>query len=147
MDMAERLLSRISVTANGCFEWQGTKSVGYGRLRVGKNVIGAHRVSYETFRGPIPPGLFVCHRCDNPCCINPAHLFLGTAKDNAQDAVAKGRLRVPNLNLKVMRDRALQIRQARIAGEKTRTLAIKFGLSAKAVRRICRNETWKDISP
>lgn len=146
MDMAERLLSRISVTANGCFEWQGTKSVGYGRLRVGKNVIGAHRVSYETFRGPIPPGLFVCHRCDNPACINPSHLFLGTAKDNAQDALSKGRLNGHPFKMTAPSSVA-QIRRAWKSGEKQKALAKRFGLSVGAVGRICRNKVWKEISP
>ena len=79
-----------------CWEWVGSRlPKGYGRIgfkdETGKHIVLAHRFSYETFIGLIPEGLFVCHSCDNPPCIRPSHLWLGTKKDNAQDSVKKGR--------------------------------------------------------
>ena len=76
-----------------CWEWQhATNNIGYGMFRFDKNTMRtAHRVSYELFNGPIPAGMCVCHKCDNPICVNPKHLWAGTLKDNAQDMVAKGR--------------------------------------------------------
>ena len=76
-----------------CWEWQNaTNNIGYGMFRwaTGK-MRTAHRVSYELFNGPIPDGMAVCHKCDNPKCVNPKHLWVGTLKQNAQDMVAKGR--------------------------------------------------------
>jgi hypothetical protein len=81
---------------NGCWRWLGNKDRnGYGRLRADApphRYLRAPRVSWEIHRGPIPEGLLVCHRCDNPECSNPEHLFVGTARDNSLDALAKGRL-------------------------------------------------------
>ena len=79
---------------DGCWRWKGAKTVdGYGTFGGGglPFTARAHRVSWELFVGPIPEGAHVLHRCDNPGCVNPEHLWLGTAKDNSDDKYAKGR--------------------------------------------------------
>lgn len=91
----DRLLKRVEFEPNtGCWLWSGY-CMPYGYGQIGRPDNGGpertHRYSYELHFGAIPPGLFVCHRCDTPACCNPTHLFLGTAKDNTQDMDRKGR--------------------------------------------------------
>lgn len=89
----ERFWSKIDRTGQGCWLWQGTMlRQGYGCFKIAGKMYKAHRISYLYTKGPIPDGLVVCHSCDTPRCVRPDHLFLGTYKDNMQDAVRKGRM-------------------------------------------------------
>lgn len=86
-----RFWEKVEKTST-CWLWTGyTDKDGYGRFRLGKTNVGAHRYSYRIFYGGIGAKLSVCHTCDNPSCVNPAHLWLGTNKDNVRDMFAKGR--------------------------------------------------------
>lgn len=90
----ERFWSKVARTENeaDCWLWLGaTRAGGYGSIRVARKLEMAHRVSYLLAHGSIDEGLCVLHRCDNPACVNPAHLFLGTKKDNTSDRISKGR--------------------------------------------------------
>ncbi len=97
MILSEKIIKRFerkhSVNLNGCWDWLGSKNIKmpYGRFRVGKKGILAHRFSYTINVGKIPEGLCVLHKCDNPSCVNPEHLFLGTYLDNVRDCIKKGR--------------------------------------------------------
>ncbi len=93
MPLETRFWKKV-VKHEGCWGWTGATSRGYGKLgkgRGGEGSVYAHRVSYEIHYGPISDDIDVLHKCDNPPCTNPEHLFSGTAKDNAQDMVRKGR--------------------------------------------------------
>src|SRR5690349_17498383 len=88
----ERFCEKYVVQPNGCWLWSAAQTVGgYGKFKVRGSSARAHRFSYEHASGSIPDGMFVCHRCDEPRCVNPDHLFLGSPKENMLDMVAKGR--------------------------------------------------------
>ena len=129
---------------NACWEWQGArKALGYGKLSYDRRVTTAHRVAYTLAFGPIPEGGFVCHRCDNPPCCNPRHLFLGTARDNTHDMLVKGRgyfpgARVPLRGSNHYMSKLTDEQRAEIAAstEPQRDLAARYGVSHGTISRI-----------
>ena len=96
-DARERLAFRGKRSESGCLEWSGSISArGYGQTKWNYRYYSVHRLSWELENGPIPDGMLVCHKCDNPKCFEVTHLCLGTHADNRQDCVAKGRHNVPS---------------------------------------------------
>lgn len=146
----ERFWSKVSKRGPGeCWPWLSAMNVhGYGAFGTAGRMKGAHRIAYALTHGPIPRGLYVCHRCDNRSCTNPAHLFLGTHRDNMDDMVAKGRSPGTSLpgemngRAKLTTDDVLEIRAAFKTGSDMDQLAIRFGVTRANVRRIVANETW-----
>lgn len=131
----------------GCWTWTGyTEPNGYGRTTLGGRNEWAHRAVYIVFVGPIPAGGEVCHSCDNPPCVNPAHLFLGTHDDNMADAARKGRMRRGERNgaAKLTDVEARTIRA--LAGTVTDlTLATRFGVSDSTIANIRLRRGWRHL--
>lgn len=146
----ERLRSKIKIDPDtGCWEWTGgTVTGGYGSFYFeGKNR-RAHRVSYEVFCGQIPDGFDVCHHCDNPPCINPEHLFVGTTAANIADMFAKGRnscVRGSEQHLsKLSEADVVAIREAK--GFLLRELAVKFGVHVSVISKIRKGKIWSHVT-
>lgn len=142
----ERLLARVIVDEwTGCWEWLGAQNEeGYGIIglgRRGEGVERTHRVTYQHYRGEIPDGLFVLHRCDNRQCCSPEHLFLGTALDNSLDMVAKGRFSTPSA--KVTEDQVREIRESMLPST---AIAEKYNLKPRQIRRIRDRSRWKHVA-
>lgn len=151
MDIVEKLLGNIKVDANGCFEWQGgLKGMNgwkYAAVHHNGKQHGGHRLAYEVFRGPIPSGLLVCHRCDNTRCINPSHLFLGTAKDNAVDAAQKDRTAhgVRNSQAKMTPEDIVALVERYNKGEPAGELRRSYRLSVRTFADILTGKRWKRV--
>ena len=135
----------------GCWEYTGPSGGnGYGQVTLHSasgsvlNKLQAHRVIYELLIGPIPSGNYVCHTCDNPKCINPDHLFLGTPSENMVDKVAKGRH--PKPSAKVTQEQVVEIRRLH-SQEKLSiaTLATQFSVSDQCICKIISRKTWRDV--
>lgn len=146
----DRLARRIMVTDSGCWEWQGFRDgKGYGRIALkGRTGGRAHRAAWQEAHGrPVPPGMHVCHTCDNPPCINPDHLFLGTPADNIADMDRKGRRGAargeasPSAKLTWE-----QVRIIRSSAESAPRLAAQFDVSESLIYQIRTHNIWKEVS-
>jgi hypothetical protein len=129
-----------------CKPWPGAKNVGgYGKRKFRGKDMGAHRAEWIEKRGPIPPGMHVCHRCDNPPCREIAHLFLGTNRDNLHDMSVKGRSTwgTRNNTTKLTPENVSDIRQALALGATQRELGRRYGVSKSTIGYIARSETWQ----
>ena len=161
---AQRLFKRVTISENGCWTWGGAANEkGYGYMAFRGKTWKVHRASYSIFCGEIPDGLHVCHHCDNPSCVNPAHLFLGHAKTNMLDMVRKGRGKncitsqqghfkaghAPRgeraSSAKLARRAAEEILAKAAGGALTKDLMEEYGLARYAIQALLRGETWKDL--
>lgn len=164
LPLAVRFWRHVDVSGgpDACWLWTGSRkgdaSGAYGLLAVGghghQKRLRAHRVAWELHHGPIPAGLHVCHRCDNPPCVNPAHLFLGSRRENMQDMVRKGRHRAsfPRLigadhsQAKLTDAQVLEMRARYSRGGITQAeLAAEYGVSSTHVSGILTRRFWPHL--
>jgi hypothetical protein len=152
--LEDRFFSRVGrKLASGCILWAGpTEEDGYGRLyggdEFGGRTVGAHRVSYFLCVSVVPKGVGVLHTCDNPTCVNPTHLFLGTNTDNVADKTAKGRQARGERhgNAKLTADKVRSIRREYASGISTLDeLARKYGVSRSHVQNVIKLRCWRHV--
>lgn len=145
----DRFIEKVEKT-DSCWNWTAGKyRGGYGQFRRlvdGKwTMAKTHRYSYEYFKGEIPKGYLICHKCDNPSCVNPEHLFAGTTKDNVRDCIEKGRKKIgrnPKHRL-LTKELAVQIREDHKQGMSYAELQEKYQQSKQQISRVVRGDIWK----
>lgn len=137
---------KMNFTGKGCWEWRGkqTSVAGYGRFKLGKKRMSANRISYALAYGHVPKNMYVCHSCDNPSCVRPDHLFLGTPKDNSDDRTRKGRNAKGSKSgtaildeekvLTILKDNRTQIK-----------IANEYGVSKSTIGKIKCGRNWKHL--
>lgn len=141
------LLGKSTVADGGCRLWTGRPGgPGYGEVAIGGKRYLAHRLAYETFVGPIPEGkeFYVCHKCDNPLCIEPEHLFLGTVFTNTVDCVRKGRnhRKLDEADVIRIREEMKSPRRGKVA-----RLAKELGVTSTLVSRVAKGKCWRHLLP
>jgi hypothetical protein len=149
IDIFDRLFDRTACRDSGCIEWLGGFSAnGYGAIKYNGRMEGTHRMAYELCKEDIPAGLWVLHTCDNRACVNPDHLFLGTAKINKRDCMNKDRHAYGSRSgmAKLNNDKVRKIRQLLSAGELTEEAIGKmFDVSQTTVSQIGSNQIWMAV--
>ncbi len=138
--LGERFWEKVKKGAD-CWEWQAASDArGYGRISIGSGIVrSAHRVSYELNTGPIPEGMQVCHQCDNPRCVNPAHLFLGTQRDNMHDMFKKQRQGTTKLSPA----QVAEVRSLCTEGWGREDIAAAYGVHRSTVQHIHAGKTHR----
>jgi hypothetical protein len=162
INLEKSFWSKVNKT-EGCWIWTAGKNHdGYGYFRHNNSHSRAHRVSYQLHFGDIPRGLFICHKCDNRSCVNPSHLFVGTAKENSVDMKEKGRScageKSPSRRFpenyqgeksgmhKLKLDEVMYIKSSYGKNGHTQTsLAKQFGVTQSAVWCVLRGKTWSHV--
>lgn len=152
----KRFWKRVQIGApQDCWLWTGSvDDNGYGMLSSGTGDLTstrqgrASRLSYEIANGPIPAGMVVCHHCDNPRCVNPSHLFLGSQSDNTRDMVAKRRQArgTRHSQVKLTEENIHEIRRRLLAGETQKTIAEHFHVDQSTISNIATGETWQHVA-
>lgn len=146
---AARFWSKVSGESESeCWEWTGHKTkLGYGRVnfKPGFTML-AHRVAYYLVHGNLPSDTLICHNCDNPGCVNPKHLFMGSHADNTADMMAKGRHRYEGFetgeNHPSARLTKSQAQEVFLSDRPAKELAAEYGISATAIRYIWSGKNW-----
>lgn len=151
--LEKRFDGRCEHLPNGCIVYKGaTDKWGYAHVGVGGKRVQAHRYAYERFNGPIPKGMLVCHSCDNPPCVNPKHLFLGTDMQNTQDMIRKGRKPVGEKvkggkysdGAKLTEAQVREIRSLK-GSDTQRAIGDTYGVDQATISAIWKGRTWKHL--
>lgn len=142
-----RIFNKCRMSETGCWIWTGTTDgKGYGMVSFRSKDRRAHRVSYELFKGEIPAGMHVLHRCDTPECVNPAHLRAGTAKENMAERDARGRRDVRGEQIgtsKLTVDQVVDIKTSTLG---LKALAEKHGVESQSIWRIRTGKSWAHVA-
>ncbi len=140
-----------------CWRWRGSRnSDGYGHIRIEGRTIGVHRIAWTLTHGPIAEGMQVLHKCDNPSCVRPSHLFLGTVKQNIQDMSAKGRHIWGSMQKPMLGERNVNAKLTAIQIEEIRglydphigngvLLGCAYGVDSATIYRVVHRSTWKHV--
>lgn len=146
----DKITALIRIASSGCHEWTGSMTgsrLEYGQLWADGKQWSAHRYAWTVKNGAIPSGMSVLHRCDNPKCVNPEHLFLGTQADNMRDMKSKGRARAPagerHRDARLTED---AVRRIRFGSEPVAALAREYGVAGVTIYNARNGVTWRHIT-